>query len=77
MIAVSGLAAVWFVAALALSGRVHAPTGWALTFSGIPVLGLVTWQFGPLIGLIALMVALFLLRTPLRAVRRRAGRAVE
>ncbi|WP_045386840.1 DUF2484 family protein [Falsirhodobacter sp. alg1] len=70
-------AALWFTVAIVASFRVHAPTGWALVLTGIPMVGMVTWQSGPLVGLVTLAFCLFLLRTPLRAVRRRAQRAVQ
>lgn len=69
--------ALWFLCAFILRGRSHAGLGWALAVSGIPMLGLVTWQFGPVWGFVALAVALVLLRTPFRSVRARARRAVE
>ncbi|MDB6452071.1 DUF2484 family protein [Falsirhodobacter sp. 20TX0035] len=68
-------AALWFLCAFALHRRSNPTVGWALTLSGIPMLGLVTWQAGPLWGLLALAVALILLRTPFRTLRTRARRA--
>lgn len=69
-------AAVWFLCAFALRSRVQAEIGWVLVLTGIPTLGLVTWQAGPLWGFAALAVAVILLRTPLRTVRARARRAI-
>lgn len=63
------LAGLWFVCALALRSRVQAGIGWILVLTGIPMLGLVTWQVGPLCGFAALAVASILLRTPLRHMR--------
>ncbi|WP_128253569.1 DUF2484 family protein [Falsirhodobacter deserti] len=68
------IAGLWFAAALALCGRATAPAAWALAATGIPMLGLLTWQGGPLPGLVGLGGALLLL---LRTVRQRARRELR
>lgn len=69
--------ALWFLCAFVLRTRPRASIGWLLTLAGIPMLGLVTWQAGPLWGFVAMAVALTLLRTPFRTVRARVRRAVK
>jgi|GEM_PF-2152708 len=73
---VAVLATVWFLCAFVLRTRAQAEIGWVLVLSGIPMLGLITWQAGPLWGFVALAIALLLLRTPLRTVRARARRSI-
>jgi len=70
-------AALWFICAFLLRTRPQAGIGWMLVLTGIPMLGLVTWQAGPLWGFVALAVATILLRTPLQTVRSRARRAFQ
>jgi hypothetical protein len=80
MIYAVGSGILWLaVAVLVLCGarRSHAPTGWALAIAAIPVLGLITLECGPFWGLISLIVAMGLLRGPLRPVLGRSRRAVE
>ncbi|MFW5641732.1 MAG: DUF2484 family protein [Roseicyclus sp.] len=62
------LACLWaiaaFVAAL-LPGRVHWPAAWMLIATGIPILGFVTLQAGPVAGLVCLAAGASVLRWPL------------
>lgn len=62
------LACVWaiaaFVAAIAPQ-RFHWPAAWALIATGIPILGFVTYQAGPVWGLIWLAAGASVLRWPL------------
>ncbi|MFA5539588.1 MAG: DUF2484 family protein [Gemmobacter sp.] len=62
------LACVWAVVA-ALCGmlprRWHWPAAYALIAAGIPVLGLVTWQSGPVWGFVVLAAGMSVLRWPL------------
>ena len=64
------LACLWAVAANVVamfpSRRGHWPAAWALIALGIPILGLVTWQNGPWLGLLVLAAGASVLRWPLR-----------
>lgn len=64
------LACLWVVAACAIamlpSRRNHWPQAWALIAVGIPLLGYVTYENGPVIGLVALFGGASILRWPLR-----------
>ncbi len=68
------LACLWAIAAgVAGMGpqRWHWPAAWALIATGIPLLGFVTLQMGPVWGLICLAAGASVLRWPLlRAVER-------
>ncbi|WP_112872683.1 DUF2484 family protein [Paracoccus endophyticus] len=44
--------------------------------AGVPILGLVTWKCGPLLGLAAFLVGLALLLRPQRTSGARTGRAL-
>lgn len=63
------LAAVWFIAAnmiaLLPSKRNHWPQAYMLIATGIPILGYVTYQNGPWIGLLVLAAGGSVLRWPL------------
>jgi len=75
-------ACLWAIAANVLamlpSRRSHWPQAFALIAAGIPILGWVTWQNGPLAGLIVLVAGMSVLRWPLiylgRWLRRRVAR---
>ena len=75
------LAALWGVTAnlIALfpSRDNHWRAAYMLTAVGIPILGLVTWQNGPLIGLLILVMGMSVLRWPViyltRWIKHRAG----
>jgi hypothetical protein len=75
------LACVWVVVANVLamlpSRRNHWPQAWALIALGIPLLGYVTYENGPWIGLLALFAGASILRWPVRHLlawaRRRGG----
>ncbi|TYB87991.1 DUF2484 family protein [Oceaniovalibus sp. ACAM 378] len=64
------LASLWFLAAnvgaILPSGRNHWPLAWCLIAVGIPLLGFVTWQHGPWVGLLVLAGGASILRWPLR-----------
>ena len=63
-------AALWAVAAnliaLLPSRRKHWPAAWGLIAIGIPILGWVTLQNGPVVGLIVLAAGVSILRWPVR-----------
>lgn len=63
------LAAAWFilanVIALIPSKRSHWPQAYALIAVGIPLLGFVTFQNGPWIGLLVLAGGISILRWPM------------
>ncbi|TCP43129.1 DUF2484 family protein [Rhodovulum marinum] len=78
------LACVWVVIAAALGllpARFHWPAAYGLIAVGIPIVGYVTYQNGPLPGLIALGAGASVVRWPLvyfarwlaRPLRRRQG----
>lgn len=79
------LACCWVVAASGVamlpSRRGHWPAAWVLIGSGIPLLGYVTYQNGPVIGLIVLAAGASILRWPLvrlwRSLRARPRRVGE
>ena len=61
------LAGLWVLAALAAKGaptRVLWPAAWALIVTGIPILGFVTLQAGPVAGLCGLALGALLIRRP-------------
>lgn len=62
------LACVWSLLAC-LAGmapeRFHWPAAWVLIFTGIPLLGWVTYQAGPFWGLLLLVAGASVLRWPL------------
>ncbi len=72
------LACLWGVIACAVGlmpSRIHWPAAWGLIAAGIPLLGYVTWQMGPVWGLALLAAGVSVLRWPVfyagRWVRRR------
>ncbi len=62
------LACLWLVLAnvigLLPSRRNHWPAAWALVAVGIPLLGYVTWQNGPVWGMVVLTLGASVLRWP-------------
>lgn len=76
------LACVWLVAAnlvaILPSRRSHWPQAYVLIVLGVPLLGWVTYQNGPWIGLLALAAGASVLRWPIRYgfawLKRRLGR---
>ena len=75
------LSCFWIIAAniagLLPSRRGHWSAAVALIVTGIPILGLVTWQHGPVAGFIAFGAGASILRWPIRlglARLRRRGR---
>lgn len=77
------LACIWIVAASVLamvpSRDNHWRRAYVLISIGIPLLGYVTWQNGPWVGLAALAAGMSVLRWPLiylgRWVKRKTGKA--
>jgi len=62
------LACLWVLAATAIAlmpRRFHVPGAIGLTATGIPLLGLVTWENGALAGVLATAAAASVLRWPL------------
>jgi len=63
-------AALWAVIAnliaMTPSKRGHWPAAWVLIAAGIPILGWVTRQNGPLVGLVVLAAGISVLRWPAR-----------
>lgn len=63
------LVCIWVVVASGIamsSGRWHWPAAYGLIAVGIPLLGYVTYQNGPLIGLFVLAGGVSMLRWPVR-----------
>lgn len=61
------LACLWAVAASVIAmlpTRIHWPAAYALISVGIPILGYVTYQNGPILGLIVLAAGVSVLRWP-------------
>lgn len=62
------LACIWALGAnllvVASSSLQHRRATFALIAVGIPILGYVTWQNGPLLGFLCLMAAMTMLRWP-------------
>ena len=62
------LAGLWVLAATAIAlmpQRTHWPGAVVLILTGVPILGYLTWQNGPLAGLIGLAAGASVLRWPL------------
>lgn len=72
-----GIACLWAlvanVAALLPSRDNHWRQAWVLIVSGIPLLGWVTYENGPLLGLVVLAAGVSVLRWPLVFALRRLG----
>jgi hypothetical protein len=76
------LACLWVLIATAIAltrCRYHWPAAYALIASGIPIVGYVTFQDGPVLGMIVLGCGASMLRWPVRfatrwLVRRMRGR---
>jgi hypothetical protein len=61
------LAVLWVLVACGAhvaSPRVGWPASWVLIVTGIPLLGLVTLQLGPVVGLCGLVLGVILIRRP-------------
>ncbi len=75
------LAMVWIVLANLIamlpSRRNHWPAAYVLIALGIPLLGYVTYENGPLVGLLALMAGASILRWPLIYLWRWLGRTQD
>ena len=65
-----GLACLWALAANVIamlpSRRNHWPAAWVLIAVGIPILGYVTLENGPVVGLVVLAAGASILRWPVR-----------
>ncbi len=62
-------AALWAVVATGIAlgpRRFHWPAAWALIVTGVPIVGWVTYQNGPLVGLLVLAGGLSVLRWPVK-----------
>jgi hypothetical protein len=62
------LAGLWVLAATAIAlmpQRTHWPGAVGLILTGVPILGYLTWQNGPLAGLVGLAAGASVLRWPL------------
>lgn len=74
------LACLWAIVASVIamlpSRRNHWPQAWGLIAVGIPLLGFVTYQNGPWVGLVVLLAGASILRWPVRFGLRRLLRAV-
>lgn len=73
------LACLWVVAAFVagmLPQRFHWPAAWVLIATGIPLLGFVTLQTGPVWGLICFAAGASVLRWPLLRAAQRVRRIV-
>ena len=64
LVAACGWALVANLIAMFPSRRQHWPAAWVLIAIGIPIVGWVTWQMGPLIGLVVLAARMSVLRWP-------------
>ncbi len=79
------LACLWAIAANVIamfpSKRNHWPAAYVLITIGIPILGFVTYQHGPWLGLLVLVAAMSILRWPViylvRWLRRTVLRQVD
>ncbi|MCR9146774.1 MAG: DUF2484 family protein [Rhodobacteraceae bacterium] len=75
------LACIWALmanlAAMIPSRDNHWARAYALIVLGIPLLGYVTWQNGPWIGLLVLAAGMSLLRWPMLYLTRRARRILR
>lgn len=74
------LACLWVVIATAIAmtrGHYHWPAAYALIAAGIPILGYVTLQNGPVAGLVVLAGGASMLRWPVRFLGRWVVRQVR
>lgn len=74
------LACIWALVACAAGmgpRRFHIPAAWVLILTGIPLLGFVTYQAGPIWGVVLLMAGASVLRWPLIRLGQRIRRAVS
>ncbi|SDW54424.1 DUF2484 family protein [Roseicitreum antarcticum] len=62
-----GLLAVWVVAGALTVPRWHRAGAFFLVLTGIPLLGMVTYQNGPVLGLLAMVAGMSVLRWPVVA----------
>lgn len=72
-------ACVWALVACAIAmgpRRFHIPAAWGLIISGIPLLGWVTYQTGPVWGIMILLAGMSLLRWPLIRAGQKLRRAI-
>jgi hypothetical protein len=61
------LAGLWVMVAWRTNGapaRIQMPASWALIVTGIPLLGIVTMELGPVAGLGGLALGVLLIRRP-------------
>ncbi|MFW5641733.1 MAG: DUF2484 family protein [Roseicyclus sp.] len=61
------LAGLWVLAAIGAKGaspRLYGRASWALIVTGIPLLGFVTLEIGPVAGLVGLALGVLLIRGP-------------
>ncbi len=74
------LACLWAIAANVIamfpSRSNHWPAAYVLITIGIPILGYVTYQHGPWVGMLALVAAMSILRWPVIYVARWVRRSV-
>lgn len=64
LVAISIWAITANLIALTPSRRGHWPAAWALIAVGIPLVGWVTWENGPLVGIVVLTAGTSMLRWP-------------
>jgi len=77
LIAACAWAVVANLIALTPSRRGHWPAAWVLIAAGIPIVGWVTWENGPLLGLVVLTAGASILRWPVRYLWRWLKRALR
>ncbi|HEY0213082.1 MAG TPA: DUF2484 family protein [Paenirhodobacter sp.] len=53
--------------------RYHWPVAWGLICLGVPLVGWVTFQNGPILGLLTLLVGVVTLRLPMRGLLQSPG----
>lgn len=64
LVAACGWAVIANLIAMFPSRRQHWPAAWVLIAVGIPIVGWVTWQMGPLIGFVVMAAGMSVLRWP-------------
>lgn len=77
LIAAFAWAVIANVIAMFPSRRGHWPAAWMLIAIGIPIVGWVTFQNGPFVGLAVLAAGISVLRWPVRYFLRRIKRTLE